>query len=52
MGWNREDYSNVLVLASAASDIEVYKCEVQRKGVGYIASQEVYANPNGDFLKE
>ncbi|XP_048773926.2 uncharacterized protein LOC125679062 isoform X2 [Ostrea edulis] len=47
MSWNNDDNSDILILSSAASDIEIYTCEVQRKGFGYLASQEVYAIPNG-----
>lgn len=49
MSWNNDDNSDILILSSAASDIEIYTCEVQRKGLGYLASQEVYAIPNGEF---
>ncbi|XP_062611810.1 adhesion G-protein coupled receptor G4-like, partial [Saccostrea cucullata] len=48
MNWNLEDNSDTSFLASAANDVDIYRCELQRKGSAYVVSKDVYAIPNDD----
>ncbi|XP_061169878.1 adhesion G-protein coupled receptor G4-like [Saccostrea echinata] len=48
MSWNFEDNSDIMFLASAASDIDIFRCELQRKGSADVISKDVYAIPDDD----
>lgn len=46
MKWNPELSDEESFLSSASTDSEVYRCDIQRKGVGLVLSRTIYAVPN------
>ncbi|XP_022326973.2 adhesion G-protein coupled receptor G7-like isoform X2 [Crassostrea virginica] len=46
MRWNGEDDTEQSFLASVSTNLNLYRCEIQRKGVGKLLTKTVYAVPN------
>ena len=52
MRWNGEDDTEQSFLASVSTNLNLYRCEIQRKGVGKLLTKTVYAVPNGKRERE
>lgn len=46
MKWNPELPDEEMFLSSASANSDVYRCDIQRKGVGLVLSKTIYAVPN------
>lgn len=52
MKGNPELPDEEMFLPSASANSDVYRCDIQRKGVGLVLSKTIYTVPNGERERE